>query len=94
MGFFIIIYRIFQVTIIQQIVNVKCWTDCVLVKCVAVAEVRVAFLKLVHSCFSSYRITLSPFTKDFCEEEHNEYKKILVAIKLGSCGLLDRALDL
>ncbi len=82
MGFFIIIYRIFQVTIIQQIVNVKCWTDCVLVKCVAVAEVRtVAFLKLVHSCFSSYCINISAFTKDFREEEHNEYKKILVTIK-------------
>ncbi len=54
---------------------------CVLVKCVAVAEVRVAFLKLVHSCFSSYRINISAFTKDFREEEHNEYKKILVTIK-------------
>ncbi len=64
-------------------VNVKCWTDCVrevptvLVKCVPVTEVRTAaFTKLVHSCFSSYRINLSPFTKDFRGKEHNEYKLI------------------
>ena len=33
-------------------------------------------LSVVHSCFSSDRINLSPFTKDFRGEEHYEYQLI------------------
>ncbi len=34
----------------------------------------------LHSCFTSDRINLSPFTKDFRGEEHNEYKLIFDAL--------------
>jgi len=50
------------------------------VKCVPYTPVRAgAVRKLVHSCFSSDRINLSPFTKDFRGEEHNEYNLIFDA---------------
>jgi len=43
------------------------------VKCVPHTRVRAgAVRKVVNSCFSSDRINLSPFTKDFRGEEHNE----------------------
>jgi len=49
----------------------------VVVKCVVVGVIPAACnTKSVHSCFSSDRINLSPFTKDFRGEEHYEYKLI------------------
>ncbi len=43
---------------------------------------------VLHSCFSSYRINLSPFTKDVRGEGHNEYKHIFDA--LLNCGAFNR----
>ncbi len=52
--------------------------------CLTVVQQRVSvsvaspgfYSSSIHSCFTSDRINLSPFTKDFRGEEHYEYKVI------------------
>ncbi len=74
------------ITLFSDVANVSLsWTCSILMKvCLTVVTQRVAVglsppgfnTQTVHSCFTSDRINLSPFTKDFRGEEHYEYKVI------------------